>query len=142
TAGDLALRGELEALERRWSVAAVPLLEAWGVAGLDELAERLEAERARERELAELLREAASAEARMHEKRELAADLEQHERRAEQRLRALDGADLGALEARLREIASAPPAPASSTSRERSGAPGAKRPSPRAPATPAPLAEG
>ena len=113
TAGDPALRGELEALERRWAVAAVPLLGAWGVAGLDELAERLEAERARERQLAECLREAASAEARANEKRELAGDLEQNERRAEQRLRALDGADIELLEARLRELAAPPPAQAS-----------------------------
>lgn len=108
TAGDPALRGELEALERRWAVVAVPLLQAWGVPGVAELAERLEAERAREREAAECLREAASAEARAHEKRELAADLEQHERRAEQRLRALDGADLSALEERLAALAAAP----------------------------------
>jgi energy-coupling factor transporter ATP-binding protein EcfA2 len=115
TAGDPALRGELEALERRWAVAAVPLLEAWGVTDVAELAERLETERAREREAAECLREAASAEARANEKRDLAADLEQHERRAEQRLRALGGADLAALEARLGALV-APPATSGATS--------------------------
>jgi recombinational DNA repair ATPase RecF len=131
TAGDPALRGELEALERRWAVVAVPLLQAWGVPGVAELAERLEAERAREREAAECLREAASAEARAHEKRELAADLEQHERRAEQRLLALDGADLSALEARLAALA-ASPAPGEKSPAAKARA--ATQPAPKRPA--------
>lgn len=108
TAGDPASRDEYEALERRWAVVAAPLLEAWGVASLDELGERIEAERGREREAAEWLRQAATAEARAREKRELASDLEQHERRAEQRSRALRGADLQALEARLAALDAAP----------------------------------
>lgn len=149
TAGDPTLRGELEALERRWAVVAVPLLEAWGVPGVAELAERIEAERAREREAAECLREAASAEARANEKRELAADLEQHERRAEQRLRGLEGADLPALERHLAALAAAPigkssteaPSAKAPAAKARAAAPSAARRAAEKPAADAPSSE-
>jgi hypothetical protein len=107
TAGDPALRGELERLERRWGSEAAPLLQACGVTGLDDLAEFIEAARVRQRELAEHTRQAESAEARALEKRELGADLELHERRAEQRRQALADADLAALQRRLEALAAA-----------------------------------
>jgi energy-coupling factor transporter ATP-binding protein EcfA2 len=110
TAGDAALRSELEALERRWQSSALPLFEAHGVSRLSELGERVEAARERERTVADWLRAASEAEGRARERRELAADLALDERRAAQHASALEGVDLAAREARLDALAAEPSA--------------------------------
>lgn len=116
-AGDPALRQALEALQQRWASEAAPLLEAFEATTLEALAERVEAERARRRELDAWTKEASSLELRAAEKRELAGDLEMARRRAEQRRRELSVADTSALEARLAELLAAAPRAKGSRSR-------------------------
>jgi energy-coupling factor transporter ATP-binding protein EcfA2 len=116
TAGDPHEREQLAALEGRWASEALPLLRACGAQDLDALATQLEATRARQRQVAEWLREAASTAARAAEKRELAGDLEQLEQRVTERRQALAHLDAGQLDARLaavrpRGVAGARPAP-------------------------------
>jgi hypothetical protein len=118
-AGDPALRDELEALQLRWGREAAPLLEAFGTPTLEALAERVEAERARRRELDACSKEAAALELRAAEKRELAGDPALARRRAEQRRLELSSADPSELEARLTTLVGAPPA---STKNPRAGA--------------------
>ena len=91
TAGDPALREGLAQLERRWRLEAAPVLERSGVASVDALAARVDAARARQREIAEWLREATGLEARAAERREQASELEALEGRLEQRRIALGG---------------------------------------------------
>lgn len=103
SAGDPELRVDLERLEARWRQEAVPLLEAAAVGDLDALHERLEAERARAREVATWRRDADALELRAAAKRELGVELELWQRRAEERRRGL-GDDLLALSRELEPL--------------------------------------
>jgi energy-coupling factor transporter ATP-binding protein EcfA2 len=138
TAGDAALRSELEALERRWQSTALPLFESHGVSNLSELGERIEAARERERTLADWLRAASDTEGRAREKRELGAELVLDEQRAAQHRQALERVDLAAREAQLKELAAEPSSAVSPAPGERPGARARNGPSKAPPPSPEP----